>query len=235
MAISSVNMARRGYKGRLMPQPLLAKPTKIVLTGGSSGIGAVLRDRLLAEGHSLIILARRASELAPHPRLTPMVCDLADSAAVRAAVQHIGQDHRDTAMLINNAALQYAYLLTHEDFDPAMMEREAAINLLAPALLAHGLFPVLRLHGGASAIVNISSGLAFFPKQTSALYCATKAGLHSFSQSLRWQIEGDGIDVIEAILPLVDTPMTHGRGTGKLSPDFAALAIIAGIKARRAA
>lgn len=216
-----------------MPPPLLAVPTTIVLTGGTSGIGAEMCDLLLAEGHRLIIVARGAAALAPHPRLTPITCDLADARQIKAAAAQIVRDHGDAALLINNAALQYACALTDPAFDPAMMEAEVAINLLAPALLTHALLPQLRAHGQASAIVNISSGLAFFPKQSTALYCATKAALHSFSQSLRWQLEDDGVAVIEAVLPLVDTPMTHGRGRGKISAAAAARAILVGVRSRR--
>ena len=84
-----------------------------------------------------------------------------------------------------------------------------------------------------SAIVNISSGLAFFPKQTTSLYCAAKAGLHSLSQSVRYQCEGSKTQISEAILPLVATPMTERRGTGKMEPDRVARAILAGVKAGR--
>lgn len=109
------------------------------------------------------------------------------------------------------------------------MIAEVNINLLAPALLTQVLLPALEAAGPGAAIVNISSGLAFYPKRETALYCATKAGLHSLSQSLRYQLEGSKIRVIEAILPLVATPMTEGRGHGKMSAEDAADAILDGI------
>ncbi|VAV88253.1 oxidoreductase, short-chain dehydrogenase/reductase family [hydrothermal vent metagenome] len=211
-----------------MPYPL-SMPSKIMLTGGTSGIGAEMLTMLLAAGHEVIVVARRASELEPQAGMHPYDCDLADAQAVTAMMASVSQTHEDITVLINNAALQYAVPLTAEEFDPVMMDAEVMINLIAPALITHALLPGLRQHGGRAAVVNISSGLAFFPKQQTALYCATKAAIHSFSQSLRYQLEEDGVGVIEAILPLVDTPMTHGRGSGKISASAAAKAILDGI------
>lgn len=190
-------------------------------------------ELLLAEGHQVIVLARRASKLVPRSGIEAIDVDLSNSAAIKAAAADIAVRHPDICILINNAAFQYPMALTEPKFDPEQMQAEVAINLVAPALLSHALLPSLRRHGPRAAIVNISSGLAFFPKQQSALYCATKAALHSFSQSLRYQLESDGLAVIEAILPLVETPMTVGRGSGKMSAPDAALAIVTGIKKRQ--
>ena len=84
-----------------------------------------------------------------------------------------------------------------------------------------------------AAIVNVSSGLAIYPKTGSAVYSATKAALHSFTQSLRYQLEDTGVHVFEAIVPMVDTPMTAGRGSGKISAQECAKQMIAGIHANR--
>jgi uncharacterized oxidoreductase len=204
----------------------LSSPTKILLTGGTSGIGAVMRDMLLAEGHDVIVVARTASRLQPEARLHLYDCDLSDSDAVTESIGHISVAHPEIGVFINNAALQYDTPLTDPAFDPARMIDEVAINLIAPALITQCLVKNVRLR----AVVNISSGLAFFPKQQSALYCATKAAIHSFSTSLRYQLEAGKIQVCEAILPLVDTPMTTGRGIGKLSAEAAASAILDGVK-----
>ncbi len=76
----------------------------------------------------------------------------------------------------------------------------------------------------------MNSGLGLVPKTTSAIYCATKGALNIFSQSLRHQLEGTNIRVMQAFLPLVETPMTEGRGSGKLPADRVAADIIAGIE-----
>ena len=212
---------------------LLERPTKVILTGGTSGIGHHLLTRLLDGGHEVVVMARRALTLTPQPRLIPIDVDLADVAAIKVVCARLAEVHADATILINNAALQYPMPLTDPKFDPFQMEAEVAINLIAPALLAHALLPALRRHGKQAAIINISSGLAYFPKQQSALYCATKAALSNFTQSLGYQLEQDGVLVSEVILPLVDTPMTKGRGMGKITADTAAHAIIAGIENRR--
>ena len=206
----------------------LFKSSIIVLTGATSGIGACIKRRLLDGGHHVIAVSRRASAIVPHPALETLDCDLSVPAEVLAVSADLASRHPKIDMVINNAALQYNAPLTASDFDPANMISEANINLIAPALLIHGLLPSLMQAGNGATIVNVSSGLAFYPKRNSALYCATKAGLHSFSQSLRYQLEDTAIQVIEAILPLVATPMTEGRGTGKMDADAVAMAILAG-------
>src|SRR5690606_1082134 len=93
--------------------------------------------------------------------------------------------------------------------------KEISTNLTAPLKLIASLLPLLQINPD-SAIVNISSGLAIVPKARSAVYCGTKAAIHIFSKSLRYQL--DKIKVFEIIPPLVDTEMTKGRGKGKISP-----------------
>jgi uncharacterized oxidoreductase len=184
--------------------------------------------RLLDGGHHVVAVSRRASALDPHPALERIDCDLAVPDAVRALAARLARRSR-IDLLINNAALQAGLPLTDPRFDPGATVAEVQINLVAPALLAHGLRGPLERAPPGAAIVNLSSGLAYFPKRDTGLYCATKAGLRSFSQSLRYQLAPGGIRVIEVILPLVATPMTAGRGNRKMDPDAAARAILAGI------
>ena len=82
----------------------------------------------------------------------------------------------------------------------------------------------------AAFILNVNSGLGIVPKHESAVYCSTKAGLDNFSRGLRAQLEGTNVRVLQAFLPLVDTPMTAGRGDGKLNPERVAAQIIDGIE-----
>ena len=75
-----------------------------------------------------------------------------------------------------------------------------------------------------AAIVNVSSGLGIVPKKSAPGYCATKAAIHAFSKSLRYQLEKTSIKVFELFPPLTDTDMTRGREDDihKESPDFVA-------------
>jgi len=208
---------------------LLSQPGTVLITGTTSGIGAALAQQLAAAGHRVIAVARRARDGDGPPGTVPYACDLADPQATEALLAQIAANHPDICLVINNAAIQLAMRLDDPALDTAALEREIAVNLLAPAIIARAMLPVLRNRSGPGAIVNISSGLALYPKTTTALYCASKAALHSLTQSLRYQCEGSCVQVIEAILPLVDTPMTVGRGSGKISAADCAAAIITGI------
>lgn len=188
--------------------------------------------KLLADGHRVTAVARRATALAAQQRLTALDCDLANPSELDAVLE-ILRAAPPFDIIINNAALQSPLALLDPRFDPAMLMHEAGINLVAPARIAQALVPAMIARGKPAAVANISSGLAFHPKTTTALYCATKAGLHSFSQSLRYQLEGTPVRVIEAILPLVDTPMTAGRGSGKMDAQSAAAAILDGVDSGR--
>lgn len=72
----------------------------------------------------------------------------------------------------------------------------------------------------------MTSALALVPKRSAPVYCATKAALRSFTRSLRCQLAGTPVRVVEVLPPLVDTAMTAGRGRGKLAPDVVARAIV---------
>lgn len=214
----------------------LPKGAKVLITGGTSGIGAELVRLLRARGHPVIVLARRAGQMAPAPGLFPVDCDLAEAAArpcgLAGVMAGVLADHPDLAVLINNAGLQAALPLTDPALTAGQIMAEVAVNLTAPALLAQAVLPGM-LARGRGTIVNISSGLAVFPKERTALYCAAKAGLSSLTTSLRWQVEAKGLRVVEVVLPLVDTPMTAGRGRGKISAEAAARGILAGLDGGR--
>lgn len=202
----------------------------IVVTGATRGIGRALCHQLFAQGAQVIGVARNQSQLTAmhnsHPaQFTPQVCDLADPddrAALRAAlpVQLDG--------LINNAGVQFE--TNYFDMAPTRTELEIAINLTAPVALITDIIPRLRAAENPF-IVNVSSGLAFTPKQAAPLYSATKAALHSFTTGLRYQSQAHcpHMTVSEAVLPMVDTDMTAGRGTGKITPDKAAGDILVGV------
>lgn len=210
----------------------LAQPTTVLLTGATSGIGAALLHRLLDQGHTVLALSRSAAHLPARAGLHPVTADLTDLPAIPALAAGLLAAHPGLSVLINNAAIQHARPLTDPASRPEHLVAEAALNLAAPALLVLALLDALMRHP-AGAVVNLSSGLATFPKEAGGLYSATKAGLSSFTTSLRWQTSSSGLLVSEVVLPLVDTPMTAGRGRGKIPPDRAAALILRGIAARR--
>jgi short-subunit dehydrogenase involved in D-alanine esterification of teichoic acids len=138
--------------------------------------------------------------------------------------------------LIHNAGIQCDLRLDDAACTPQALRQEVDVNLLAPMVLTRLLLSHLQARGQAGApafVVNVTSGLAFAPKRTAAAYSATKAGLHLFSRGLRVQLAGTPVRVVEAVMPLVDTPMTAGRGQGKLPAEQAARALLDGLAAGR--
>jgi short-subunit dehydrogenase involved in D-alanine esterification of teichoic acids len=215
---------------------MLSQPRKILLTGATSGIGRRLVDRLGDAGHQVVVLGRSQAALAALQAERPSVavyrCDLSNQQDIEDAIEAVWSDHPDISVLINNAGVQFTPQLHHTDFRYDSIGYETTVNFLAPVWLTSLCLPGLLSHPRGGHVVNISSGLAFYPKTTSAVYCATKAALRSFSQSLRYQLEG-GVGVTEVILPIVDTPMTNGRGSKKMPVEQAADQIMRGLKRGR--
>ena len=198
----------------------------VLITGATSGIGRELCRQLGAQDNHIVAVGRSQDKLdALRSELTDATvvrCNLADKGEVTALARRIEQDALPVSLLINNAAVQFTPRFIDADFSFNSIETEIATNFTSVAWLTSLLLPRLMDHDNGAAIVNMSSGLAIYPKTTSALYCASKAALHSLSQSLRYQLAGTRVGVTEILLPLVDTPMTEGRGSGKISAARAA-------------
>lgn len=203
----------------------------IVLTGATSGIGREIAT-MLAPTNRLTLIGRRypptleVSAAGPHRFIAT---DLADPEAVRIAAAMLAAEGVPVDGLINCAAVQFTPRLLDPDFDPAGVSREVAINFVGPVLLIAGLLEAMG-RADAPFILNVNSGLGLVPKARSGVYCASKAALDSFSQSLRGQLADTPIRVMQAFLPMVDTPMTDGRGGDKMSAASAARAIVRGIE-----
>ena len=194
----------------------------IVITGGSSGIGAELAVRLAAAGNRVIISGRRADRLAEvaarAPGILTRVCDVADEGQRADFVAWLAKEHPETNVFVNNAGVQMSgNFMT--GLDTAKMRAEIDTNVVA---LFHLSDLASRLVAGkpGAAIVNVSSGLAFTPLAFLPVYCATKAAVHSFTMSLRHQLKAKGVEVVEIIPPAVDTELGHDRRSG--APDPAA-------------
>lgn len=213
---------------------MLTSSSTILLTGGTSGIGLALLQQLHAQGHTLIVIARNQHKLlrlqTEYERVTTYKCDLSSREHVESLCDEIAKTHPELNIVINNAGVQHTPCFIDNDFSYDTIEYETTVNYLAPVWISYLLLPVLLNNNKPSAIVNISSGLVFAPKKNSAVYCASKAALHSISQSLRYQLAETNVTVHEAIMPLVETPMTAGRNTKyMLSADEAARQIIKGM------
>ena len=193
----------------------------ILLTGGTSGIGLGLLRQFYLEGNKLIVASSNPVNLnnlhKEFPNVSTVVCDLANPKSLRKLLEHCLNTYPEINVLINNAGIQYNYQWLEEEDGFHKISREIGVNLTSPMHLIYGMLPQLSTKEQA-AIINVSSALAFHPKKSAPVYCASKAALHNLSKSLRYQLKETSIKVFEIIPPLVDTPMTSGRGKNKLSP-----------------
>ena len=198
----------------------------VLLTGATRGIGRALLAGFLQRDNCVVAVAHDRDRLADlrrdFPAVETVACDLTDRDAVGRLATGVLRDYPTLNTVVHNAGIQvndYAARFGADGGqDWSAFERELEINLATPLRLTHALLPHLRARPNA-AVVTVSSGLAFAPKQSAPVYCATKAAVHAFSKALRYQYGGAGVAVFEIIPPLVDTDMTAGRGRGKISPE----------------
>ncbi|MEU0494197.1 SDR family NAD(P)-dependent oxidoreductase [Mycobacterium sp. NPDC006124] len=176
----------------------------ILITGGGSGIGAGLAAAMHHAGNQVVIAGRRTEVLQAmahrHPGMSYLRFDQGDPRAVRAFADEVVRRHPQLSVLINNAGIVRA-----EDLyapDPDVVAEVASTNLGGPLALTAHLLPVLTRRPSA-AIVNVTSALAFVPKAELPTYCATKAALHSYTESLRFQLRHSSVHVIEVAPPRV--------------------------------
>lgn len=209
---------------------------KLLITGGSAGIGLAVARLFLEHDNTVIIVGRRQERLdlvcGQNPGLIGKACDVSKASERDELVRWVRKEHPDLNLLINNAGVQFNFSMLTDGVTGNDINTEIQTNLLAPIQLCRQLLPIL-LEQPESAIVNVTSGLIFSPKQSAPVYCATKSALHSFSQTLRYQLEGTSVKVFEMIPPLVDTEMTEGRGSGKISPKQCATSLFRGLQRNR--
>ena len=182
----------------------------ILITGGGSGIGRALAEAFHARGDRVIVAGRRRAALdevtRANPGMAAMTLDIADKAAVELFAGEVVAAHPALNVVINNAGVMR--LETLADAPAALDDAEATVatNLLGPIRLTQALLPHLRRQARAS-VVTVSSGLAFVPMAATPTYCATKAAIHSWSVTLRKQLRGTPVEVVEIVPPYVQTEL----------------------------
>jgi len=186
----------------------------ILITGGGSGIGRALAEALHARGNQIIITGRREGPLtetaAANPGMAWAVLDIADPAAIRDFAAKVVHDHPTLNVVVNNAGIMLTEDLKAEPFDLDVVEDTITTNLLGPIRLTAALLPQLRAQP-ASTVMTVSSGLAFIPLAATPTYNATKAAIHSWSQSLRHQLTDTSVEVLELAPPAVATDLMPGH------------------------
>ena len=188
----------------------------ILLTGGTDGIGRELAGQLKAKGATVIVTGRTAERIA--------AAQAAGFEAISADLSnHVGVDTvlaavkgREIDILINNAGVGSDHDFREAAPDLADNDRSIFLNFNAPVHLITHLMDGLKSQSEAM-IVNTTSGLAIAPRAGGPIYCATKAALRSYTLALREQLKGTRIHVLEVLPPVVETKMTAGRGSKKMS------------------
>ena len=199
------------------------RPSAALITGGGTGIGRGLASVLHKRGVKVIITGRRADTLESvcraHPGMVAQTMDVANRDSVAAAWRDALAKVPGIDCVINNAGMQRQHDWTRpEDLDWPMLDAEIDINLRGVMHVCAATLPHLTSKK-QSTLINVSSGLAFVPFATMPVYCATKAALHSFTLSLRHQLQGSTVRVVEVIPPAVSTDLhdymgPHGKSIG---------------------
>lgn len=193
----------------------MAKTDIVFITGGGSGIGRGLASAFHVRGAKVIIAGRTRATLEAvveqHPGMELEVLDVADAGSVVDCAARIADRHPRLSVVINNAGVQSLIDFTGElPISSDNIAREIDINLKGFIQVSNEFLTLLKRQP-RSRLVHIGSGLGFVPLVAAPIYSSTKAAVHSFSISLRRQLKGTSVKVIEIIPPVVETNLHRGQ------------------------
>ncbi|MGJ7911823.1 SDR family oxidoreductase [Neobacillus sp. LXY-1] len=200
----------------------------ILITGGASGIGFAFAERFVKAGNKVIVCGRREAKLQEAqeklPGIITRTCDVTSVEDRIALFDWVTDVYPEVNVLVNNAGIQQRYhVLKSEAKDKwSYYNQEITSNIEAPFHLTMLFSPFFAKKKDA-AIINVTSGLAYTPMAIAPIYSATKAALHSFTMSLREQLEHTSIEVIEVAPPAVNTDL-GGVGLHTFGADVNAFA-----------
>jgi len=191
----------------------------ILITGGSTGIGLAFARKFLEFGNEVIVTGRRQAALdtvkANFPKLHTIQSDAGDSQQIAALAERVKAQFPKLDVLFNNAGVGVFKNLRAPDSDLAGLLDEVNVNIGGVIRMTSALIDILTANKGA--VINVSSALAFAPVPALPIYSATKAAVHSYTQSLRFQLEGSGVEIIELMPPSVKTDLgSHLAGAFKM-------------------
>ncbi len=188
------------------------KSSTILITGGTSGIGLEFVKQLTGQGANIIITGRNPDALNKTKKRFPKVhtfqSDVSKPEDIEQLYKDVTQQFPELNIIINNAGIMRLIDLQDTTLDLENINREIATNLSGTIQMVHQFLPHL-ITKKSSAIVNVSSGIAFMPYSTAPVYSASKAGVHAYSQALRLQLEETNVKVFEVIPPGVNTNLQN--------------------------
>lgn len=180
----------------------------ILITGGGSGIGRALAEAFHVLGNQVIISGRSQKTLdettAANPGMKSLTVDMTDAASIRGFTKQLEEIFPSLNVVINNAGIMVPEDLLTQGADSDTAENTILTNLLGPIRLTSALLPLLRKQPHAT-LMNVTSGLAFVPLAMTPTYSATKAAMHSYTESLRHQLRETNVEVLELAPPYVAT------------------------------
>jgi uncharacterized oxidoreductase len=182
----------------------------ILITGGSAGIGLAFALKFLDLGNEVIVTGRRQPVLdevkSRHPALHTIRGDVADPEQVAALAARVKREFPALDVLMNNAGIGHPQNLSRPEADLAGAMAQLDVNVGGVIRMTSALIDILTANKGT--VINVSSMLALVPVPALPIYSATKAAVHSYTQSLRFQLEDSGVEVIELMPPAIETDMT---------------------------
>ena len=186
------------------------RDSTILITGGTSGIGLEFVKQLCGEGANIIVTGRNLDALQAtknkFPKIQTFQSDVSKSKDIENLYAQVTQQFPELNIIINNAGIMRNLDLKDASLDLENVTSEIEINLSGTIQMNHRFLPHLKTKG-SSAIVNLSSGLAFLPFPLSPVYSAAKSGIHAYSQVLRLQLKKTNVKVFELAPPATKTTL----------------------------
>jgi len=207
----------------------------ILITGGSAGIGLAFALKFLDLGNEVIVTGRRQAVLdevkVRYPLLHTIRGDVADPEQVAAVAAQVKAEFPGLDVLMNNAGIGNPTNLREPAHRLDGLMAEMDVNVGGVIRMTSALIDTLIANKGT--VINVSSQLAFAPVPALAIYSATKAAVHSYTQSLRFQLEDHDVEVVELMPPAIETAMTSEfpEGVSKITTGELVRLTVAALKA----